>query len=91
MGPFSGAQFTVQVSTLNRSRPSLTTHFKIPFNQLNNSMQVMHRTGFLINSISDGTERHTENMAAGTKKRQPESPKSNTKKTNSRRRLRKNS
>jgi hypothetical protein len=54
-------------------------------------MQVMHRTGFLINSISDGTQRHTENMAAGTKKRQPESPKSNTKKTNSRRRLRKNS
>ena len=71
MGPFSGAQFTVQVSSLNRSRPSLTTHFKIPFNQLNNSMQVMHRTGFLINSISDGTQLHTDNMAAGTKKRQP--------------------
>ena len=91
MGPFSGTQFTVEVRSLNRSRPSLTTHFKIPFNQLNNSMQVMHRTGFLINSISDGTQRHTENMAAGTKKRLPESPKSNTKKTNSRRRLRKNS
>jgi hypothetical protein len=53
-------------------------------------MQVMHRTGFLINSVSDGTQRHTENMATGTKKRQSESPKSSTKKTNSRRRQRKN-
>ena len=90
MGPFSGAQFTVQVRSLNRSRPSLTTHFKIPFNQLNNGMQVMHRTGFLINSISSGTQPSKENMAGESKKLHSESPKSNAKKTNSRRRQRKN-
>ena len=90
MGPFTGAQFTVQVSSLNRSRPSLTTHFKIPFNQLNNGMQVMHRTGFYINSISGGTQSPIENMTSTSNKRQPESQKLNTKKPNSRRRQRKN-
>ena len=51
-------------------------------------MQVMHRTGFIINSISDGNQRNTKHidMATGTKKLQSESPKSNAKKTNSRRR-----
>lgn len=90
MGPFTGAQFTVQVSSLNRSRPSLTTHFKIPFNQLNNGMQVMHRTGFYINSISGGTQSPIENMTSISNKRQPESQKLNAKKPNSRRRQRKN-
>ena len=90
MGPFSGTQFTVEVRSLNRSRPSLTTHFKIPFNQLNNSMQVMHRTGFYINSISGGYQSTVENMTGKSNKRQLESQKSNAKKPNSRRRQRKN-
>ena len=90
MGPFSGTQFTVEVTSLNRSRPSLTTHFKIPFNQLNNSMQVMHRTGFYINSISAESQSPIENMMGKSNKRQPESQKSNAKKPNSRRRQRKN-
>ena len=50
----------------------------------------MHRTGFLINSISGGTQPSKENMAGGSKKVHSESPKSNAKKTNSRRRQRKN-
>ena len=90
MGPFTGAQFTVQVSSLNRSRPSLTTHFKIPFNQLNNGMQVMHRTGFYINSISGGSQSPIENITGKSNKRQSDSQKSNPKKPNSRRRQRKN-
>lgn len=50
----------------------------------------MHRTGFLINSISGGTQPSKENMAGESKKLHSESPKSNAKKTNSRRRQRKN-
>lgn len=50
----------------------------------------MHRTGFLINSISNGTQQSKENIAGGLKKVHPETPKSNTKKTNARRRQRKN-
>ena len=90
MGPFSGTQFTVEVRSLNRSRPSLTTHFKIPFNQLNNSMQVMHRTGFYINSISAESQSPIENRTGKSNNRQPESQKSNAKKPNLRRRQRKN-
>ena len=90
MGPFSGAQFTVQVNSLNRSRPSLTTHFKIPCNQRDTGMQVMHRTGFYTNSISGGSQSPTENMTGKSNKRQLESQKSNPKKPNSRRRQRKN-
>ena len=53
-------------------------------------MQVMHRTGFYINSISGGTQSPIENMTSKSNKRQPESQKLNAKKPNSRRRQRKN-
>jgi hypothetical protein len=53
-------------------------------------MQVMHRTGFYINSISGGTQSPIENMTSTSNKRQPESQKLNAKKPNSRRRQRKN-
>jgi hypothetical protein len=53
-------------------------------------MQVMHRTGFYINSISAESQSPIENMMGKSNKRQPESQKSNAKKPNSRRRQRKN-
>ena len=53
-------------------------------------MQVMHRTGFYINSVSGGSQSPIENMTGKSNKRQLESQKSNAKKPNSRRRQRKN-
>ena len=91
MGPFSGAQITVQVSALNRSRPSLSTHFKIPFNNLSSGMRVMHRTGFRIHSVSTGSQLAARDTKE-PKKVHPVPPKSeSSKKPASRRRQRKNS
>ncbi|MDA7436503.1 hypothetical protein N8654_02335 [Synechococcus sp. AH-601-B19] len=90
MGPFSGTQFTVQVSALNRSRPSLVTHFKVPFSNLSSGMRAMHRTGFCINSVSTASQlispevKETKNIQPASQKKEP------TKKTGSRRRQRKN-
>ena len=90
MGPFSGTQFTVQVSALNRSRPSLATHFKVPFSNLSSGMRVMHRTGFRINSISTASQLVSPDVKEA-KSMQPASQKKETnKKTGSRRRQRKN-
>ena len=91
MGPFSGTQFTVQVSALNRSRPSLATHFKVPFSNLSSGMRVMHRTGFRINSVSTASQLVSPDVKEA-KSMQPASQKKETnKKTGSRRRQRKNS
>ena len=91
MGPFSGTQFTVQVSALNRSRPSLTTHFKVPFNYLSSGMRVMHRTGFHINSVSTASKLISTDLKEA-KKNSPASQRKETgKKTTSRRRQRKSS
>jgi len=90
MGPFSGTQFTVQVSALNRSRPSLATHFKVPFSNLSSGMRVMHRTGFRINSVSTASQLVSHDVKEA-KSMQPASQKKETnKKTGSRRRQRKN-
>jgi hypothetical protein len=90
MGPFSGTQFTVQVSALNRSRPSLATHFKVPFSNLSSGMRVMHRTGFRINSVSTASQLVSSDVKEA-KSMQPASQKKETnKKTGSRRRQRKN-
>jgi|TARA_B100001093_G_scaffold401537_1_gene389183 hypothetical protein len=90
MGPFSGTQFTVQVSALNRSRPSLATHFKVPFSNLSSGMRVMHRTGFRINSVSTASQLVSPDVKEA-KSMQPASQKKETnKKTGSRRRQRKN-
>ena len=90
MGPFSGTQFTVQVSALNRSRPSLATHFKVPFSNLSSGMRVMHRTGFRINSVSTASQLVSPDVKEA-KSIQPASQKKETnKKTGSRRRQRKN-
>ena len=90
MGPFSGTQFTVQVSALYRSRPSLATHFKVPFNNLSSGMRVMHRTGFRINSVSTASQLVSPDVKEA-KSMQPASQKKETnKKTGSRRRQRKN-
>ena len=90
MGPFSGTQFTVQVSALNRSRPSLATHFKVPFSNLSSGMRVMHRTGFRINSVSTASQLVSPDVKQ-VKSIQPASQKKETtKKTGSRRRQRKN-
>jgi hypothetical protein len=67
MGPFSGTQFTVQVSALNRSRPSLATHFKVPFSNLSSGMRVMHRTGFRINSVSTASQLVSPDVKEGKK------------------------
>ena len=91
MGPFSGTQFTVQVSALNRSRPSLATHFKVPFSNLSSGMRVMHRTGFRINSVSTASQlvspdvKQAKSIQPASQKKEP------NKKTGSRRRQRKNS
>ena len=90
MGPFSGTQFTVQVSALNRSRPSLATHFKVPFSNLSSGMRVMHRTGFRINSVSTASKLVSPDVKEA-KNIQPDSQKKElNKKTGSRRRQRKN-
>ena len=90
MGPFSGTQFTVQVSALNRSRPSLATHFKVPFSNLSSGMRVMHRTGFRINSVSTASQLVSPDVKEA-KSMQPASQKKETnKKTGSRHRQRKN-
>ena len=90
MGPFSDTQFTVQVSALNRSRPSLATHFKVPFSNLSSGMRVMHRTGFRINSVSTASQLVSPDVKEA-KSMQPASQKKETnKKTGSRRRQRKN-
>ena len=90
MGPFSGTQFTVQVSALNRSRPSLATHFKVPFNNLSSGMRVMHRTGFRINSVSTASQLVSPDVKEAKSMQPASQKKETTKKTGSRRRQRKN-
>ena len=91
MGPFSGTQFTVQVSALNRSRPSLATHFKVPFNNLSSGMRVMHRTGFRINSVSTATQLAASEGKESKKVQTAQQKRESSKKPASRRRQRKNS
>lgn len=55
MGPFPGQQFKVQTMATNRSRPSLSVNFNIPFEGLSRSMQVMHRAGFSVKSMNTGS------------------------------------
>ena len=55
MGPFPGQQFKVQTMATNRSRPSLSVNFNIPFEELSRSMQVMHRAGFSVKSMNVGS------------------------------------
>ncbi len=55
MGPFPGQQFKVQTMATNRSRPSLSVNFNIPFEGLSRSMQVMHRAGFSVKSLNTGS------------------------------------
>ena len=55
MGPFPGKQFKVQTMATNRSRPSLSVNFNIPFEGLSHSMQVMHRAGFSVKSMNTGS------------------------------------
>ena len=90
MGPFSGTQFTVQVSALNRSRPSLATHFKVPFSNLSSGMRVMHRTGFRINSVSTASQLVSPDVKEAKSMQPASQKKETTKKTGSRRRRRKN-
>ena len=90
MGPFSGTQFTVQVSALNRSRPSLATHFKVPFSNLSSGMRVMHRTGFRINSVSTAAQLVSPDVKEAKSMQPASQKKETTKKTGSRRRQRKN-
>jgi hypothetical protein len=90
MGPFSGTQFTVQVSALNRSRPSLATHFKVPFSNLSSGMRVMHRTGFRINSVSTASQLVSPDVKEAKSMQPASQKKETTKKTGSRRRQRKN-
>ena len=91
MGPFSGAQFTVQVSALNRSRPSLSTHFKIPFNNLSSGMRVMHRIGFRITNVSTAYQLAAPDTKESKKIQPAASKRESGKKPASRRRQRKNS
>jgi hypothetical protein len=91
MGPFPGTQFTVQVSALNRSRPSLATHFKVPFNNLSSGMRVMHRTGFRINSVSTATQLAAPEAKESKKVQPAQQKRESSKKPASRRRQRKNS
>ena len=91
MGPFSGTQFTVQVSALNRSRPSLATHFKVPFNNLSSGMRVMHRTGFRINSVSTAIQIAAPEAKESKKVQLTQQKRESSKKPASRRRQRKNS
>ena len=90
MGPFSGTQFTIQVSALNRSRPSLATHFKVPFSNLSSGMRVMHRTGFRINSVSTASQLVSPDVKEAKSMQPASQKKETTKKTGSRRRQRKN-
>ena len=90
MGPFSGTQFTVQVSAFNRSRPSLATHFKVPFSNLSSGMRVMHRTGFRINSVSTASQLVSPDVKEAKSMQPASQKKETTKKTGSRRRQRKN-
>ena len=91
MGPFSGAQFTVQVSALNRSRPSSATHFKIPFNNLSSGMRVMHRTGFRIHSVSTATQLAAPETKESKRIQPAPQKRESSKQPASRRRQRKNS
>ena len=91
MGPFSGTQFTVQVSSLKRSRPSLATHFKVPFNNLSSGMRVMHRTGFRIHSVSTATQLAAHETKESKRIQPAPQKRESSKKPASRRRQRKNS
>ena len=55
VGPFPGQQFKVQAMATNRSLPSLSVDFNIPFQSLSHSMQVMHRAGFSVTSMNIGS------------------------------------
>tara|TARA_Y100000589_G_scaffold287477_1_gene288288 strand:- start:2156 stop:2458 length:303 start_codon:yes stop_codon:yes gene_type:complete len=39
---------------MNRSRPSISVNFNIPFNGLCHGMQVMHRSGFSVTNLNAG-------------------------------------
>ena len=56
MGPFPGKQFKIQTIATNRSRPSLSVNFNIPFEGLSHGMQVMHRAGFSIKSLNPDSD-----------------------------------
>ena len=54
MGPFPEKQFKVQTMAMNRSRPSISVNFNIPFSGLCHGMQVMHRSGFSVTDLNTG-------------------------------------
>ena len=54
VGPFPGQRFKVQTMAMNRSRPSISVNFNIPFNGLCHGMQVMHRSGFSVTNLNAG-------------------------------------
>ena len=55
VGPFPGKQFKVQTLAMNRSRPSISVNFNIPFDGLCHGMQVMRRSGFSVTHFNPGT------------------------------------
>tara|TARA_B100001059_G_C17670969_1_gene494509 strand:+ start:267 stop:620 length:354 start_codon:yes stop_codon:yes gene_type:complete len=77
VGPFPGQQFKVQAMATNRSRPSLSVNFNIPFEGLSHGMQVMHRAGFSVTSMNIGSI-HTESIEKDiSKKKTPSNAKAN--------------
>ena len=51
MGPFSNRQFTIQIQSVRRTRPSISCQFQIPFNQLSASFRAMNRSGLKIVNV----------------------------------------
>ena len=45
MAPFSNRQFTIQIQSVRRTRPSISCQFQIPFSQLSASFRAMNQSG----------------------------------------------
>ena len=48
MGPFSNRQFTIQIQSVRRTRPSISCQSQIPFGQLSACFRAMNRSGLKI-------------------------------------------